>query len=184
MSPRKDVTRDRIEALLRAIGDSFRHPCRLYLSGGDGLVWRGLRGLTRDVDISFDLDPAHHDAWIRTIRDLKDRLDINIEEAQPGHFVPLPPGSAERAEFIGRFGQVDAFLFDPYAVALSKLERGHVQDCDDVRALLAAHVIERAELRRLFEVVLQEHVRRSLKADPDRFRATLDDVLGPPADGE
>jgi hypothetical protein len=179
VSPRKDVTRDRIDELLRAIGSEFRHPCRLYLCGGDGLVWRGLRGFTRDVDISYEVDARHHDAWLRTIRELKDRLDINIEEAHPGDFVPLPPGSAERAESVGRYGQVEVFLLDPYAVALGKLGRGHEQDIADVRSLLAAGVVDATALRRQFDAILPEYERRGLRANPDRFRKMLEEALRP-----
>jgi hypothetical protein len=179
VSPRRDVSKQRLEELLRALGAAFRHPCRLYLSGGDSLVWRGLRGFTRDVDISFELDPAHDDAWSRTVQDVKERLDVNIEEAQPGHLVPLPPGSENRAEYIGRHGQIDVFLLDPYSVALGKLGRGHVQDIADVRAMLASGVIDATELRRLFEAIQPEYLRKGFRADPARFRAMLETALRP-----
>jgi hypothetical protein len=179
VSPRRDVSRDRIEELLRAIGSSFRHPGRLYLSGGDSLVWRGLRDFTHDVDVSYEIDSKHHDAWLRTIRELKDRLDVNIEEAHPGDFVPLPPGSADRAEAVGRYGQLEVYLLDPYAVALGTLGRGHAQDLVDVRAMLDAGVIAEDALRRHFEAVLPEYERRSFRADPEHFRAMLDSVLPP-----
>jgi len=179
LSPRSDVTRERIEELLRAIGSTFRHPCRLYLSGGDGLVWRGLRRFTHDVDISYEVDPIHHSEWIRTVRELKDRLDVNIEEAHPGDFVPLPPESAARAQSIGRFGQVDVFLLDPYAVAMGKLGRGHDRDIADIRSMLAAGVLDAATLRRHAEAVLPEYERRSVRADPIKFRAMLELALRP-----
>lgn len=177
MSPRETVDRPRLEALLRALGDSFRHPARLYLSGGEGLIWRGLRGTTQDVDISYDVAPANHDAWIRALRELKEKLSINIEEAQPAHFIPVPPGAESRAEFIGRYGSVDVFLLDPYSVALSKLERGHGRDMADARAMLSAAVIDPGELRRHFDAILPEYERRSVRADPVRFRANLESAL-------
>ena len=174
MSPRSPVSRDRIEGFLTAVGATFRHPCKLFLSGGDGLVWRGLRRFTNDIDVTYEVAPAHHDEWLRAIRELKDRLDVNVEEAHPGDFVPLPPESAMRAESVGRFGQVEVFLLDPYAVALGKLGRGHAQDIADVRALLERGVIDRASLRRHFEAIQPEYERRGFRADPARFRAMLD----------
>lgn len=177
MSPRALVDRPRLEALLAALGASFRHPARLYLSGGEGLIWRGLRGTTQDVDISYEVAPAHHDAWIRSLRELKERLSINIEEAQPSDFIPIPAGAESRAEFIGRYGAVDVFLLDPYSIALSKLERGLGGDLDDVRALLAAGVIEKAKLTRLFDEVLPRYERAAVKSDPARFREMLDSVV-------
>jgi uncharacterized nucleotidyltransferase DUF6036 len=174
VSPRRDVTRERIEELLRALAARFRHPARLHLARGDGLVWRGLRGFTRDIDIAYDVDPKHDAAWIRVVRELKEALEVNIEQANPGDSIPLPPGSAERAESVGRYGQVEVFLFDPYAVALSKLARGHDQDIEDVRSLLRKRVIAADALRRHFDAILPEYEKRGLRADPDRFRAMLD----------
>ncbi len=179
MSPREDVTRERILRLLEAIGREFRHPARLYLSGGEGLVWRGLRASTKDVDISFEIDSAHHDAWYRCLRGLKESLRTSIEEASPADIIPLPPGHEARASHIGRFGSVDVYLLDPYSVALSKVERGFDGDLEDVRALLAAGVLDPGELRRLFEALQPEYGRRSLKADPARFRRMLEASLGP-----
>lgn len=180
MSPRRDVDRPRLVALLRALGDSFHHPARLYLSGGEGMIWRGLRGTTQDVDIAYQVADAHRDAWIRSLRELKERLSINIEEAQPADIIPIPPGAESRAEFIGRYGSVDVFLIDPYSVALSKLERGLGRDLDDVRALIAGNVIVPTKLRELFEIILPQYERASVRADPEKFRKMLDEVLGPP----
>jgi hypothetical protein len=179
MSPRDDVTRERLRKLLEELGRRFRHPARLYLSDGEGLVWRGLRGTTRDVDVHYEVSPDHHGAFVTTLRELKEELSISIEEAYPGDFVPLPPGSERRCTFLERFGQVDVFLFDPYAVALSKLSRGHDPDVQDVRALVAGKVIDPAELRRLFEAILPAYAARGVKSDPVRFRRMLELALSP-----
>jgi len=179
VSPREAVDRPRLEALLRALGESFRFPARLYLSGGEGMIWRGLRAATQDVDIAYDVADAHHDAWIRSLRELKERLSINIEEAQPADFIPVPPGAESRAEFIGRHGSVDVFLIDPYSVALAKAERGLGRDIADIRALVAADVIAPDKLRELLEAILPEYERTSVRADPVRFRAMLELALRP-----
>jgi len=179
MSPREEVTRERLLKLLEELGRKFRHPARLYLSGGEGLVWRGLRGTTRDVDVHYEVSPDHHGDFVSVLRELKEKLSISIEEAYPGDFVPLPPGSERRCTFIERFGQIDVFLFDPYAVALSKLERGHARDREDVKALLAKRVIEPAELRRLFEAILPAYEAQGVKSDPARFRKAIEAALAP-----
>ena len=179
MSPREDVTQERIRTLLEALGRDFQHPARLYLTGGEGMVWRGLRGSTKDVDIAYEVDPRHHDAWIRCLQKLKESLRVSIEEAGPGDFIPLPPGHESRASHVGRFGAIDAYLFDPYSVALSKLERGHVQDLADVRELLGGGVVLAAELRRLCEAILPAYRTRSLRSDPARLLANLEKVLRP-----
>ena len=179
MSPREEVTTDRLRSLLEALGREFRHPARLYLTGGEGLVWRGLRGSTMDVDIAYEVDPRHHDEWYRCLRALKESARVSIEEAGPADFIPLPPGHESRASHIGRFGAVDVYLFDPYAVALAKAERGHARDDLAVRAMLDAGLVTAGELRRLLEVILPAYERGSLRADPARFRANLERILLP-----
>jgi hypothetical protein len=176
VSEREDVGVERLRAFLQALGRDFRHPARLYLSGGEGLVWRGLRGTTRDVDVVFEVDARFHAEWLHVLRDLIVRTNTSVEEASPADFIPLPPGAAERAQHVGRFGQVDVFLYDPYSVALSKLSRGLAQDLDDVRRLLESGVLDAAELRRLFEAIRPAYALRGVRADPVRFRANLDRV--------
>jgi len=70
LSQREPVTRERLRAFLAALGHTFHHPARLYLSGGEGLVWRGLREVTRDVDVAFEVDPKFHGEWIRVLQDV------------------------------------------------------------------------------------------------------------------
>lgn len=156
--------------LLDELGRKFRHPARLYLV-------RTCVETTRDVDVHYEVSPDHHGAFVNALRELKEKLSISIEEAYPGDFVPLPPGSERRCTFIERFGQVDVFLFDPYAVALSKLERDHERDREDVKALLAKRIIEPAELRRLFEAILPAYEAQGVKSDPARFRKALEAAL-------
>jgi hypothetical protein len=170
---REDVDRGRIVAFLDALGRAFRHPVRLYLTGGESMVWRGLRAATRDVDIAYEVEPAHHDAWIRAIRELKESEHVNVEEASPADFVPLPPGAADRAEFVGRHGSIDVYLFDPYTLALSKLARGHERDLADVRALIVAAVIDVRRLGELTEAAIASGGARSLRFDPARVRRNL-----------
>jgi hypothetical protein len=177
---RDEVDRERLEAFLRALGSAFRRPGRLYLSGGESMVWRGLRNATRDVDIAYDVDPAHEQEWVRAIRQLKERLRINVEEADPAHFVPLPPGAEGRAEHVGRYGEIDVYLYDAYSVALSKLARGHARDLSDVRALLDVDVLDGARLEELTEAAIASGGDRSLRFDPRRVRRHLRRVLGDP----
>ena len=79
---------------------------------------------------------------------------MNVEEASPGDFIPLPAGSEGRHEFIERFRKLDVFHFDLYSVALSKIERGRTQDLEDVLKLLqvvrSTGIGSRGTLRRFF----------------------------------
>ncbi|MCK6481035.1 MAG: hypothetical protein HUU06_10720 [Planctomycetaceae bacterium] len=180
MAPREIVDADRLRGLLEEIGRTFRKPARLFLTGGETMVWRGLRASTMDVHFAFEVEPAHHDAWLQCLRGLKERLSVSLEEAGPGDFIPLPPGWEGRARHAGKFGSVDVYLFDPWSIALARIERGHARDFADVRALIAADVLDPAELRRHFEAILPAYGTMSVKADPRRFRSRLESVLAAP----
>jgi Nucleotidyltransferase of unknown function (DUF6036) len=96
-------------------------------------VHRGIRpGQTLDIDIHITIDPAD---LTTEIAQLKQKLNMNIEFASPGDFIPLPAQWEARSEFIKRYGQVDAFYFDWYSIALSKTQRANRQDVLDVQLL-------------------------------------------------
>ncbi len=174
---REDIDRTRLVHFLKELGLAYRRPARLYLCGGETLVWRGLRDTTRDVDISFSVDDADHHAWIRAIVALKDRLRVNVEEAQPSDFVPVPRGAEGRAEFVGRFGTVDVFLCDPYSIAMAKLHRGAARDLADIRSLLDADVLASDTLRDLVEDTITNDPRPRIGFDAARVRRNLDAVF-------
>lgn len=101
------------------------------------------------------------------------RLDI---EAVPiAEFVPLPPGAETRRRFIGRFGQIDVYLYDLYTIALSKIARGFDTDMDDVIFLVKSNLIDLAELQRHFQSILP----RAAQADifPSEFQQYFQDLL-------
>ena len=90
---------------------------------------------------------------MRQIARLKDQLPVNVEEASPADFIPMPSGWRERSPYVGRFGQIDVFYFDPVSTALSKLDRGHDDDLAAVRTVLAAGKIARADLVSAWEEI-------------------------------
>jgi len=169
MSLRSPVSRSRIEHFLQKLGDRYRRPVRLYLVGGTTLVFEGLRQQTLDIDVVIEVAPEDQAAFIQAVRDLKESLDLNVEEASPGDFIPLPAGYADRHEFIGRFGQLDAFHFDLYSAALSKIERGRGQDFADVLLLLESLRIDWNRLEGFFLEILPQMGTRSLRQDPLEF---------------
>ncbi|MEP7200484.1 MAG: DUF6036 family nucleotidyltransferase [Chloroflexota bacterium] len=176
MSQRQSVSRERIEQFLRRLGEIFRHPARIYLVGGTTLVYEGFREQSLDVDLTFTVADAHHAELVRAIRELKDALSINIEEVSPADFIPLPSGYAERAQFVGRYGQLNVFHFDLYSVALSKIERGSQLDFADVLALLQSSRIAMDSLQRYFDEISVRYGEQSLRQDPVRFRRNFDVV--------
>ncbi len=150
---RQRVGRQEIEQFLIQVGRT-RQPGRLYLTGGAALVHRGIRpGQTLDIDIQITIDPANLAAQIAQ---LKQKLNINVEFASPGDFIPLPAQWEARSTFIKRYGQVDAFYFDWYSIALSKMQRANRQDVVDVQLLVRQGFVEVAELDQLYQDVLNK----------------------------
>ncbi len=167
---RPPIDRLRVHYFLVKLGTAFRHPARLYLVGGTTLVYEGLREQSLDIDISYEVADEHEAAFAQTIRILKDELQVNVEQASPGDFIPLPSGWKERAKYVGRFGQVEVFHFDLYSTALSKIERGREGDYQDVLALLRGGQIQFEELRAAFANILPRLEAESLKRNPERFQ--------------
>jgi hypothetical protein len=169
MSLRRSVDRALIEQFLHFVGERYRRPGRLFLVGGTTLVFEGLRQQTMDVDLVMEVANVDHNALIQVVRQAKQALDINVEEASPGDFIPLPAGHANRHVFIGTFGQVNVYHFDLYSTALSKIERGRRQDILDVILLLRAQRLEWRELDRQFLEILPQMELKSLRQDSAEF---------------
>lgn len=167
---REQVDRQRIETFLQRLGRHFPRPGRVYLVGGTTLVYEGLRPQTLDIDITFDIAAEDHSRFVAVVRELKESLSLNIEEASPAEFIPLPAGYEARSEFIGRYGQLDVFHFDLYSTALSKIERGTENDYADVLSLLHNRRLEMGQLTAFFEEILPLFATRSLRRDPENFR--------------
>lgn len=153
MSMRQRVGKQDIEQFLVQVGRT-RQTGRLYLTGGAALIHRGIRqGQTLDIDIQVTIDPG---SLIAQIAQLKQKLNINIEFASPGDFIPLPTQWEARSQFIKRYDQVDVFYFDWYSIALSKTQRGSRLDIADVRALIDQGYVDVNELDLLYQDVLHK----------------------------
>lgn len=68
--------------------------------------------------------------------------------------------------------------FDPYAQALSKLERGHATDLEDVAAMLELGLVERPRLAELF-LEIEPELYRFPAVDPSAFRRAVRDAGAP-----
>jgi len=166
---RPPVSRERIEILLRWLGEHYKHPARLYLVGGATLVYEGLRRQTMDVDLDIEDAGNKRPELIAVLREARNVLDINVEEVALSDFIPLPAGFAERHEFVGRYGKVNVFQFDLYSMALSKIERARRQDLLDVVALLQNKRLEWDRLHTTQAEILPLMGRKSLKQDSKDF---------------
>ena len=177
MSLRQQVDQKRIEQFLQQLGRQFRKPGQVYLVGGASVVYEGLRQQTLDIDLTFEIDNEDHSAFISTVRELKEKLSLNVEEVSPADFIPLPAGYKERSQFINRYGQLNVFHFDLYSVALSKIARGTEEDFADVLALLQTSHLDMNQLTQYFAEILPRFATQSLKQDPIEFKRQFDVLI-------
>lgn len=173
---REPVTRERIEHFLRELGKRYRGGGRLYLVGGTQMVFAGFRGQTEDIDYTVQLE-GDHQGFTAAVRSLIRELNISVEPAGPGDFIPLPGGWEERSRFIGRYGQLDVYTFDPVSTALAKIERGSSRDIDDVLALLRRGIVSISELQTAFDEIVPRLETESLRVDESDFRRKFEALL-------
>lgn len=136
---RKIADSERIRYFMSALGREAKDTARIYFTGGATAVLLGWRSSTIDVDIRI---LPESDQLLRFMPVLKERLEINVELACPSDFVPELAGWEDRSLFVGQEGKLFFLHYDLYSQALAKIERSHVQDLADVRAMLRTGRIE------------------------------------------
>lgn len=144
------VTQDTLTRFLTRLGEQYPNPVNLYLLGGSALLLLGNLRQTLDVDFMTDLNSQQQRSLEIIMNELAAEYRLDIEEVPISEFVPLPPGAEARRRFIGRFGQIEVYLYDLYTIALSKIARGFDTDMDDVIFLVKANHIDLAELKNTF----------------------------------
>ena len=169
---RRLVDAERLRAFMRALGSRTDVETTCYLAGGASAVIVGWRDATVDIDVLF---APENDQLLRAIPDLKERLEVNVELAFPGHFVPMPGGWEDRSAFVERVGTVTFRNVDFYAQALAKLERGHDRDLADVEAMIAIELVDPERLREFFTEI-EPDLYRFPAIDPRAFRAAVEEA--------
>lgn len=164
----------RIEAFMRELARAATAASQVYFAGGATAVLLGWRQSTVDVDLKIVPD---QDSLLRAIPAIKEALRLNIELAAPDDFIPVSESWPERSPFIAQEGRLTFRHFDLSAQALAKIERGHVQDMRDVRAMLARGLVDRTALKRAFDAIEPELFRYPA-IDPASFRRAVEAVVG------
>lgn len=171
---RPAVDTSRLRAFLDELARAAKEPLRLYLTGGASQLLRGLRESTLDIDLTLE---PESDELLRAMVSLKESLNVNVEVVSPVHFVPALPGWRDRCEFALQIGKLSVHHFDPYTQALSKLERGHVRDMQDIQALVEKGIVNPVRLRALFADVWAELFRYPA-IDPKSLQTAVDRLAG------
>lgn len=167
---RERASRERVIAFMRRLGQEPGARGKVYFTGGASAVLDGWRETTVDVDLDLEGDAER---LLRALPAIKDELRINVELAAPHHFVPEVPGWRERSRYIGSEGELHFYHYDPYAQAISKIERGHAQDVEDVRTMFERGLIVSDELLRLYEAIEPE-LYRYPAIDPPTLRRKVE----------
>jgi hypothetical protein len=164
---------DAIRGFMRALARAARRPARIYFTGGATAVLAGWRPSTIDIDLKIVPDD---DALLRAIPELKERLQVNVELASPDDFVPVPSGWEERSRFVAQEGPLTFLDFDLVAQALAKIERGHAQDQEDVRTMIARGLVSPLAIRDAFAQI-EPLLYRYPAIDPASFKTAVDAAL-------
>jgi hypothetical protein len=167
------ATTERIDRFLVALSQVATERTTVYLVGGATAVLIGWRESTRDIDLVIR---PESDALLRAIPRLKEQLAINVELAAPDHFIPVPPHWEERSPIVKQIGHLTVRHYDLTSQALAKIERGHVRDLADVRAMLDAGLVTRNGLRAAFDDAADQ-LYRYPAVDPESYRRALDEVI-------
>ena len=167
---------DRIRRFMRALAQAARTDARVYFAGGATAVLLGWRASTIDVDVTLVPDD---DALLRAVPRIKEELEVNVELASPADFLPLPAGWEDRGRFVEQIGKLAFFHFDLVAQALAKLERGHAQDLDDVRAMRDRGLIDAAAVHQYLARV-EPQLYRFPAIDPPTFRRAVEEAFPVP----
>ena len=165
----------RIREFMKALAASARADCRVYLTGGATAVLYGWRSSTIDVDMR---PVPESDDLLRALVKIKESLQLNVELAWPGQFIPEISGWEDRSVFIAKEDKISFYHYDPYSQALAKIERGHRQDLVDVKELLLRGFVEPSKLRGYFDAI-EPQLYRFPAVDVKAFRKALSESLKP-----
>jgi hypothetical protein len=168
------VTSITLTDFLKQLGERYTEPAAFYLLGGSALRLLGSPRETLDVDYTFELSPDQEPFFLDTLEKLGTEMKLDLESVPLGEFIPLPPEAHQRRRFIGRFGNLDVYIFDLYSIALSKIARGFEADIEDVIFMLAQRLIAFEELERFYQIILPQAWQSDI--DPKEFRIYFEEV--------
>jgi hypothetical protein len=158
------VTAASLIEFFQRLGENYPGKVAFYLLGGSALCLLGNSRETVDIDYTTDLDFDNQKFLDEVIHLVASQLRLDVESVPLAEFIPLPPEADKRRFFIGRYGNIDVYVFDLYSIALSKIARGFDSDLDDVIFMLKEKLINISELEQHFNSILPDAAR----ADIDR----------------
>jgi hypothetical protein len=122
----------------------------------------------------FEVAPEDAGRFQAALDELSAEMHLDLDAVPLAEFIPLPPKARERRRAVGRFGQLEVYVFDLYSIALSKIARGFEADLEDVVFMLRECLIEFGELEHLFQAILPQAP--SADIAPQEFQAYFVEV--------
>lgn len=170
----QELTVAGLETLFQRVGERLQEPATLYLIGGVALHFLGHPRPTFDLDyVGADL-PELQQGFQAVVAQVAEEMQIEVEAVPLEEFLPLPEGAERRHRLMGEYGVLKVYVFDPYSIALSKIERGFDTDLADVLFLLRSGVIHWDSLQTQAQTVLSKAAPYLI--DPHSFHAHLEKV--------
>ncbi len=137
------------------LGERCAFSANIYIFGGSAILLIGGARHTGDVD--FTIQSSDDNAFRKIIQSLANENGIDAEESVPSEFMPLPTESESRHQLVGRYGQLTAYTFDPYSIALMKIDRAFERDLADVYFLIRNGYIQVDLLEKYLDEVAQRY---------------------------
>lgn len=159
------VTSAALKKFFERLGEQLENPATFTLLGGSALCLLGSPRETLDVDYFIEGARQEIDT---ALKQLSADLELDLELVPLEEFIPLPPEAEQRRRFVGRYGQLDVYIFDLYSIALSKIARGFESDLEDVEFLLNHKLIEWEMLEKHFQTILPSSA--SADINPKEFQ--------------
>jgi len=162
-----------VRRFLDAIARQATGPTTVYLVGGTTAVTEGWRSATIDVDLRLE---PEDDGILRSLPGIKISQGVNVELASPLDFLPELPGWRDRSPFVATIGPLTVRHLDLYAQAMAKLERGFIQDCADVDAMVERGLVDPRRLGELL-VSIEPDLYRFPAVDPASLRVAVQELI-------
>jgi hypothetical protein len=161
----ESVTTEVLLTFFQRFGEQITMPVTIYLFGGSALCLLGSPRETLDVDYSIESSAPEIE---KTLERLAQELKLDLELVPLEEFIPLPDDFETRHQFVGRYGNLDVYIFDLYSIALSKIARGFESDLEDVEFLINQKLIAWEVLTKHYQTILPRA--RDADIDPREFQ--------------
>lgn len=169
----RNMNEREIITFLQRLSERVTKPSEIHVLGGSALVLLG--GSRPTIDLDFVGDDLNISEFQRMIHLVADEMGVEVEPVSMIQFIPMPKESEERNIRIGQFGNLEVYVLDPYAIAISKLDRGFDSDIEDIVFLIQNGFVAYELLESMMETALQQSGKFDL--NPASMRKNIKTVL-------